>query len=133
MTNSCLADTSAVLAYLEGNLRVLAIFNQSDKVYVPAIVAGELYVGVEKCRNPIKDEMKVSEFLSMTQLLHVDHGTALIYAKIVHQLDSDGMRIPSNDCWIAALGMQYDTPVISLDQHFQRIQSLPLHSISKKD
>jgi predicted nucleic acid-binding protein len=59
-----------------------------------------------------------------TTILNGDAETAAIYARVRWRLESQGLRIPENDIWIAAASIQARLPLITRDLHFQRIPEL---------
>ena len=48
------------------------------------------------------------------------------YARIFSQLRSQGIPIPTNDIWIAALVVQHDLLLYSRDRHFEHLPQVPL-------
>jgi tRNA(fMet)-specific endonuclease VapC len=54
----------------------------------------------------------------------------LCYAGIKHELKQKGRPIPDNDLWIAALAMQYDLLLLTLDNHFGEISRLAMEQCS---
>ena len=56
--------------------------------------------------------------------LAINERTAFHYAEIRFELKQKGTPIPANDLWIAALARQHDLPILSRDQHFDRVAGL---------
>ena len=50
--------------------------------------------------------------------------TAEHYARLFVQLKRAGTPIPDDDLWIAALALEHDLPLITRDQHFERVPQL---------
>lgn len=48
MSGNFLLDTNAASAYLAQDATLLAIIEAADEIFVPAVVLGELFYGVEK-------------------------------------------------------------------------------------
>ena len=124
MSTKLVLDTSAVLAFFQGSEPAKDAMNRAEVVYLPSISAGELYFGARRCSRPAQEEAKIEALVNQTQALHIDHGTARIYAAVIHQLESQGKRIPLNDIWIAALTMQHGCSLLARDAHFARIEGL---------
>lgn len=104
MNTRLVLDTSAVLAYFNGNK---AAMNCAEVVYLPSVSVGELYFGARKCSRPAQEEVKIEAIIDRTEPLDVDYATARVYGAVIHQLESEGKRIPLNDIWIAAMTMQH--------------------------
>ncbi len=51
--------------------------------------------------------------------------------ELAYQLSSRGLRTPMTDLTVAAVALEHDLPLFALDQHFQRIPGLKLHSVRR--
>lgn len=49
---------------------------------------------------------------------------AELYAEILIRLREAGTPIPTNDLWIAACSARSGSPVLTYDQHFERIDRI---------
>ena len=121
-----LLDTSVVVAHLRGKIDILALITPAESVFLPLVALGELYKGAEKSAYPARNRQLVDEFLQLTTLLFPDHATAVSYAKIAAHLEARGEIIPENDLWIAAVAIECDMPLATLDAHFQRVDELTI-------
>ena len=126
MNTRLVLDTSAVLAYFNGNKAATEAMNCAEVVYLPSVSIGELYFGARKCSRPAQEEVKIEAIIDRTESLDVDYATARVYSAVIHQLESDGKRIPLNDIWIAAMAMQHGCTLLARDTHFARIEGLNL-------
>ncbi len=129
MSGNAIADTSAVLAFFNGSKAVTTALNQAETVYLPSIVIGELYFGLQKCSKPDQEEVKIASMIARTEALHVDYETGKVYALVMRQLEMDGNPIPLNDIWIAALSLQHGCRLIARDAHFECIKGIDLLSL----
>jgi tRNA(fMet)-specific endonuclease VapC len=129
MSGKLILDTSAVLALFCGHRETNETLNQVETVCLPSVVVGELLFGARKCSRPFEEVNKINTIIQKTFPVHIDFLTAEFYADIIHQLETDGKRIPLNDIWIAALAMQYHCPLLAKDHHFTRIRGLELLSL----
>lgn len=98
----------------------------SEQLYLPLVALGELYKGAEKSAQPVRNRRIVDEFLQVAALLYPDTATAECYAKAAVVLESKGRTIPENDIWIAAVALECDMPLATLDAHFERVDGLSL-------
>ena len=63
-------------------------------------------------------------FLERTDVLAADQRTVPEYTAIRKELKNAGTPIPANDVWITAIARQHRLPLISRDQHFEKVQNL---------
>ena len=119
-------DTSAVMAYFQGSDAAREAMNQAEVVYLPSVSVGELFFGARKCSRPAQEEVKIEAIIDRTEAINVNYATARVYGAVIHQLESEGKRIPLNDIWIAAMAMQHGCTLLARDAHFARIEGLNL-------
>ena len=50
--------------------------------------------------------------------------TAAVYARLRLGLKEKGKPIPENDLWIAALCVEHQVPLVTLDGHFDSVEEL---------
>ncbi len=62
----------------------------------------------------------------MTQLLPCDEQTARRYAELETTLRQQGMPIPPNDVWIAAVARQHNLTLATRDLHYQHIPEIDM-------
>ena len=87
------------------------IADKIDKLsdfHIPAIVLGELYVGINRVVNKSKHLKMLSNFLKVSTIISVDEETSKYYGEIVASLYKKGKPIPTNDVWIAAIAKQHE-------------------------
>jgi tRNA(fMet)-specific endonuclease VapC len=114
-------DTNVLIRFLKGEPEAQALLSTAERVYVPAIVAGELFYGSEKSKELYKNHILFSDFLSTFEILPVTYEVAQCYAEIKARLVKKGINVPENDLWIAATAQHYGLEVLSFDKHFEMI------------
>jgi predicted nucleic acid-binding protein len=62
--------------------------------------------------------------LAQCALVPIDESIARRYATIRLQLKKVGRPIPENDLWIAATSIELGTPLLTRDNHFDRLHDL---------
>jgi tRNA(fMet)-specific endonuclease VapC len=124
-------DSNAVIAYREAVFDVCTLIDNTDLLFLPAIVLGELLYGAINSTKPAKNEHDITIFANNSILLPVDEVVAIRYAKVRHDLKKKGTPIPENDIWIAALCLEQDVPLLSNDGHFKNIPGLEVVSWQK--
>ncbi len=49
--NKLLIDTNIVIELFKGDMQIAAVLEAQEKVYIPAVVLGELYLGAYRSNN----------------------------------------------------------------------------------
>ena len=117
-------DTNALSALADGSTAFEAAAAGVSRFAIPAIVLGEFHFGILRSRQRARYEEWLTELVGVSRVLSVDEQTAVHYAELSEQLRRRGRPIPSNDAWIAALGLQYALAVFSRDAHFDEVAKL---------
>jgi len=126
MNGRYLLDTNIVIALFDGDARVIDRINQSEEVYIPVFVLGELFYGAYKSTKQIQNLKQIEDFQNKLDILECDKLTAKHYGEIKNDLRKKGKPIPENDIWISALAAQHQLTVISRDKHFENIKKIKL-------
>lgn len=124
MSGKHLLDTNILIALFAGDNRVKDCLADSQVVFVPSIVLGELYYGAINSRLSESNLRKIEKFEKDALILSIDFRTARIYGKLKNTLKSKGKPIPENDVWIAACALQHNLTLVSRDAHFESINGL---------
>ena len=117
-------DTNALSAFADDAPAAVAAVSRAEHVSVPVIVLGEYRYGITHAVRPREHEEWLAKFLPFCRILEVTQRTTLWYADIRSELRRTGKPIPANDAWIAALCREHNLPLLSRDQHFDRVQGL---------
>lgn len=119
-----LLDTSVVVDLFGGDVTIRRLLAISDKVYVPAVVIGELLGGARRSARIANNIAEVEAFPADNRVLDCDLETARHYGDIYSQLRARGKPIPENDMWIAAVAQQHGLPLATRDAHFAEVHSI---------
>lgn len=117
-------DTNALSAWADGDPAVGPRFRSAERLVVPAVVLGEFDFGIRQSRHRRRYEQWLKDSLPFVKVAVVDEITAGHYGAIRLALKKSGTPIPVNDSWIAAIALQYGLPVLSRDEHFDRVGNL---------
>ena len=128
MSGSVLLDTNIVIGLFANDQAILARLSETDHIFIPSIVLGELYFGAYKSAHSEQNVRRIEEFVTAGAVLVCDEVTAAHYGRIKKALREKGRPLPENDIWIAALAQQHNLTVVSRDQHFNEIESLPVEA-----
>jgi tRNA(fMet)-specific endonuclease VapC len=126
VSGSILLDTNIVIGLFAQEKSIQARLSESDRVFLPSIVLGELYFGAYKSAHADENTRRIDELAAASAVLACDAVTAIHYGRIKKSLRDKGKPLPENDIWIAALAQQHGLTVVSRDQHFQEIENLPI-------
>jgi len=124
MPGEFLLDTSVVIPLFRGEPAMQRSFEAADRVYLSAIVLGELHFGAEGSDRPSAQRKQVEDFAAVCTRLPCDAATARLYGGIKQNLRRRGRPIPENDLWIASTAIQYGLVLATRDDHFHQIEGL---------
>ncbi len=126
MNGKFLLDTNVVIALFDGDAHIIERINQSEEVYIPVFVLGELFYGAYKSTKQVQNLKQIEDFQNKLDILECDKLTAKFYGEIKNDLRKKGKPIPENDIWISALAVQHHLTIISRDKHFENVKKITL-------
>lgn len=119
-----LLDTNIVIEIFDGNKIFADKISKEETLYLPSIVLGELYTGVNRVGNKAKHLKKLTDFLQLCTVVNIDALTSKHYGETIAALYKKGKPIPTNDVWIASLAKQHGFTLVTTDKHFNEIPGL---------
>ena len=126
MNDAMILDANAIIALLDGNKAIAQMLETAKRVFVPAIVCGEIDAGTQgSTKRELAAREAFASFLEMEQVsvLPIVRTTGEFYARLFSFLKSTGTPIPTNDLWIAASVLETGGVLITADKH---LLSIPL-------
>lgn len=119
-------DTYAYRVWSDGSAVITAEIQKAPSVAFCAMVLGELRAGFANRTRHAENEAILVQVLSRNRVgvLNVTESTSAIYASVWAGLRSKGRQIPTNDIWIAALCLEHDFTLLTLDGHFKEVTGL---------
>jgi len=117
-------DTNALSAVVDGDPDIRPLVERAESVAIPVIALGEFRFGIAQSRRAATYESWIRENLRLYGFLPVDEDTAASYAEIRLEQKQQGVPLPVNDLWIAALCRQHRLPILSRDRHFDAVKGL---------
>lgn len=126
MSGNYLLDTSVMVVLLKPNNGLGKKLDEANKVYISTVALGELYYGIERFLQKVKNLADLDKLLQRINVLSVDVATARLYAFIKRGQEKKGLILPENDLWIAATAVQYNLPLATRDHHFSWIVELAI-------
>ncbi len=121
--DSIALDTSVAIAVLAGQAGAL-LSQSTSEFLLPVPVIGELRYGALNSRRKTENLAEVERLVSRCRVLDITVATAEVYARLRLTLKEKGKPIPENDLWIAALCVEHQVPIATLDGHFDAIEGL---------
>jgi len=121
--NSIALDTSVAIAVLAGQAGSL-LSQPVEQILLPVPVVGELRYGALNSRRSAENLAEVERLVARCRVLDITAATAAVYARLRLGLKEKGKPIPENDLWIAALCVEHQVPLVTLDGHFDVIEEL---------
>jgi predicted nucleic acid-binding protein len=121
-----LIDTSAYSELMRGHPGVAEHVRRAERIYLSAIVAGELLYGFRVGSRFQKNLDELRTFLEnpYVDFVPVTMVTADRFSRIASALRRRGTPIPTNDVWIAAHALETGADLLSFDLHFQDIEGV---------
>jgi len=116
-------DTNAISALLKHDTALIALLGHEDH-HLPVIALGEYRFGLRRSKLRQKLEQQLRSWEQIWAVLPVVRETTEHYGHIREKLRARGAPIPENDVWIAALAAQHRLPLVSSDEHFDRVDGL---------
>ena len=121
-----LVDTNAYSAFMRGDAAVFETVAHAERLYLNAVVLGELLGGFAAGTREAANRAELSQFLASPRvgLLPITADTADSYALVYGALRRKGQPIPANDLWIAARALEHGCALLTLDAHFRQVEGL---------
>ena len=119
-------DTSAYSAFARGDTRLRDFFKPENELTVALIVVAELRAGFAAGSHSSYNEDLLQQFLDRPSVTTctISDATTHLYAQIYAKLRQKGTPIGTNDMWIAAMTLEYDRLLLTLDSDFSRVPDL---------
>ncbi|MBI3624483.1 type II toxin-antitoxin system VapC family toxin [Candidatus Saccharibacteria bacterium] len=126
MIDTFVLDTSAYSAFNRGDKRLKDFFRSTNQILIPVIVIGELRAGFLLGTKAQENEKLLQKLLdsSNATIVTLTDRTAVLFAVIFQRLRAAGTPINTNDMWIAALALEHDSLLLTLDSDFNRVPDL---------
>lgn len=127
MKNSKLVlDTSAYSGFNRGDKRLKPFFQSDKQIFMPLIVIGELRAGFSLGTKNRENEALLQKLLDSPNVstITISDKTTRLFAAIFQRLKLAGTPINTNDIWIAALTLECNGMLVTLDSDFKRVPDL---------
>lgn len=124
-------DTSAYSQAQRGNQKVMDILNNADHIFITPIVEAELRAGFAYGAKKLSNNKLLDKFIGSNSVtwINLSDRTPRIFAELYAELRNSGWTIGQNDLWIAALAVENNLPVLTLDADFRGVKAIELVEI----
>lgn len=117
-------DTNAISALADNNPALAQELATTSTAALPFIAYAEFRYGLHGSNRPEVGLQLLANLTEKLPLLFPSPETLEAYALLKDDLKRNGLKIPDNDLWIAALARQHDMPVLSQDRHFDDVPDI---------
>ena len=122
-----LIDTNILIEIESNNSKIIQKIDDFKKangenLFISIFTFSEFYYGI--LRKSPKNKEKLVERLSDFGLVNTSKQSGIIFCEIMSQLKDAGKIIPQFDAFIAALAIENDLTLITLDEHFKLVPNL---------
>lgn len=125
-------DTNICIYVLkERPVSVLTAFERAGDIHISSIVYAELWSGIEKSSQKIKNnrKMELESFLSLIKVVSWNESAGKEYAKIHTYLKKSGTMIGNMDLLIASHALSLNSTLVTYNVHeFKRVQGLRIEN-----
>jgi tRNA(fMet)-specific endonuclease VapC len=122
-----LLDTNTYTLFKSGKSKdAVEVIDFADEIGLPNVVIGELYSGFYGGAQLQKNIQALEDFLKLQKATVVGFSdlTPKIFGEQQAKLRQQGINVPHNDLWIAALAIEHGFVVYSLDKHLKMIPTV---------
>ena len=120
---SLVLDSNALIALFDGDEEAREIISSAEKILVPAVVLGEVQLGINNTKRGRTTQKALEKFLDQpfVEVLNVGSETASCFVTVMKYLMEHGTPIPTDDVWIAAGTLETGSVLLTRDGHFANI------------
>ena len=127
MDNALLLDTSVLSIFLKSSsvhaarLQMIQRELANRVVFVSLVTVAELLFWAEKRVWGQKRRTELDHRLGAFGVLAPTRATAEIWAKTKNACEKRGVPVEPHDLWIASSALEFDIPILTADNDFDRI------------
>ena len=121
-----LLDTTWIVEYLRGNADVISRVQalQDGALAVSLVSVAELYEGVFRSQDPVRNEAALKSFLEGVTVLGLTEDICVFYGRERARLYQEGNVVGAIDLLIAATALTHNLTLLTADRDFERVEGL---------
>jgi len=124
---SLVLDANAIISLFDGDRTVAETMSLAERILIPAVVLGEVSVGIESgTARGTRAAQALERLLDRpnVQVLNITQETSSFFVTVVRYLKKIGKPIPQDDLWIAAGVLETGSVLLTRDTHFDNLPML---------
>lgn len=121
-----IVDTSVLISFFRGEEKIadkVSSLLQNNRVVTTGIIIAELLQGMKD----MKEESNISDILAETSPLEITIDLWIKAGKLALSLRKKGINLPLTDVAIAALAIEQNLSIFTLDEHFKKIPGVRVY------
>jgi hypothetical protein len=121
-----IVDTSVLISFFRGEDKIadkVSSLLQNNRVVTTGIIIAELLQGMKD----MKEESNISDILAETSPLEITIDLWIKAGKLALSLRKKGINLPLTDVAIAALAIEHNLSIFTLDKHFEQISGVRVY------
>jgi predicted nucleic acid-binding protein len=121
-----IVDTSVLIAFFRGKEKIadkVSALLQDNRLMTTGLIIAELLQGMKD----VKEEKNISDILAETSPLEITTDLWIKAGKVALSLRKKGINLPLTDVAIAALAIEHNLQIFTLDKHFEQIPGVKVY------
>jgi hypothetical protein len=121
-----IVDSSVLIAFFRGKEIIADKVSRlllDNRVVTTGIIIAELLQGMKD----VKEEKNISDILAETSPLEITTDLWIKAGKIALSLRRKGINLPLTDVALAALAIEHNLSIFTLDKHFEQIPKVTIY------
>jgi hypothetical protein len=121
-----IVDSSVLIAFFRGKEIIADKVSRlllDNRVVTTGIIIAELLQGMKD----VKEEKNISDILAETSPLEITTDLWIKAGKIALSLRRKGINLPLTDVALAALAIEHNLSIFTLDKHFEQIPKVTVY------
>ncbi|MBM4137739.1 MAG: PIN domain-containing protein [Nitrospira sp.] len=121
-----IVDTSVLISFFRGEEKIadkVSSLLQNNRVVTTGIIIAELLQGMKDMR----EESNISDILAETSPLEITIDLWIKAGNLALSLRRKGINLPLTDVAIAALAIEQNLSIFTLDKHFEQIPGVRVY------
>lgn len=121
-----IVDTSVLIAFFRGKEKIadkVSTLLQDNRLMTTGLIIAELLQGMKD----VKEEKNISDILAETSPLEITTDLCIKAGKVALSLRKKGINLPLTDVAIAALAIEHNLQIFTLDKHFEQIPGVKVY------
>ena len=123
-----IVDTSVFIEFLKGNEQCgseITKLVEKNRVFFTGIIIAELMQGLKNLR----EEQYLAELITAVNILEITTDVWIKAGNLSLSLRRKGINLPLTDVALAALAIEHNLSIFTLDKHFEQISGIKLYKI----